>query len=218
MTSAGHQAVRRRALHEELNRTLVLDAAEEAFGERGYDGASVRDIAARAGFSTAALYLLFTNKQELYVATLLRRGVELLEAMQGASSDHDPPMERLHRIADAAIDFYRQHPHFSRLVAQAHARRVSSPLSDWQHHPDERVRAQFDRAMAFEASVIRRGQELGEIREGPPAALAHLFSVLVNSFLAVGAPTVGDAEGLSLEQLHAIIDGTFRTPPSRSRR
>jgi TetR/AcrR family transcriptional regulator len=214
----------RRARHDELNRTLILDAAEETFAVRGFEGGSVREIARRAGFSTAALYLYFANKTDLYGQMLVRRGAELHEAMTDAA-DGSPSsgLEQLHRMADAAIVNYRKHPHFARLVALAHAARLGSPLGAWQDSPDERVRTQYEQAMELEARVIGAAQARGEIRDGDRRALAHLFSVLVNSYLAVGAPVddedddddgerVEHAPGLTVEQLHEIIDGAFRPP------
>ena len=200
---------RRTELREALNRGLILDAAEEAFAERGYDGASLRDIAARAGFSSAAIYLFFENKQDLYEKMLVRRGDGLFEAMIAAGRSGDAPLARLHTMADVAIAFYRQWPSFARLVAMAQATLHGSPLAAWQDHPSTEVRAAFQRAMDFEAAVVAEGQRTGEIRDGEPHALAHLYSVLVNAYLTVGA-TEGATGGLRTDEIHDILDRVLR--------
>jgi AcrR family transcriptional regulator len=201
---------RRGELREALNRTLILDAAEEAFAQRGYDGASLRDIAARAGFSSAAIYLFFENKQDLYRRALLRRGDELFDAMAGAARPTDSPLARLHAMADVAIACYRRWPNFAQLVAMAQATmRGGSPLAMWQEHPDAELRAAFRRAMNLEAAVVEEGQRAGEIRSGDPHALAHLYSVLVNTFLTVGETEAG-AGGLSTVEVHDILDRVLR--------
>lgn len=51
-------------------RDTILDAAQKVFAEKGYDGASIRDIAARAGVSLSALYYYFPSKQETLAAML----------------------------------------------------------------------------------------------------------------------------------------------------
>jgi len=48
----------------------ILRAAREAFGERGYDGATVRGVAERAGVDAALLYHYFGSKQRLFVAAM----------------------------------------------------------------------------------------------------------------------------------------------------
>jgi TetR/AcrR family transcriptional regulator len=200
----------RRARHEELNRSLLLDAAEEAFGERGYAAASIRDIARRAGFSSAALYLFFSNKADLYREVLVRRGRELHDAMRAAAGTDKDALDRLRDMADVALDFYGRHPSFARLVAQTHTALLGTPLSEWQQHVDERVRSQFHDAMENEAEVIREGQRTGHIRPGDPFALAYIFSTLVNTHLAVGAGARDG--GLSVEQLHDLIASALRAP------
>jgi AcrR family transcriptional regulator len=52
----------------EDTRGRILGAAREAFGERGYEGATVRDIAARAGVDGALVHHYFGTKQQLFVA------------------------------------------------------------------------------------------------------------------------------------------------------
>jgi AcrR family transcriptional regulator len=49
----------------ERTRNLILDAAAEAFDERGFAGASLSDILSRAGVTKGALYFHFASKDEL---------------------------------------------------------------------------------------------------------------------------------------------------------
>ena len=51
-------------------RGRILDAARAAFGERGFDGATIRDIAARAGVDAALVHHYFGTKQQLFVAAM----------------------------------------------------------------------------------------------------------------------------------------------------
>jgi AcrR family transcriptional regulator len=53
--------------------TRLLDAAERAFAEKGFDGASVRAITAEAGANLAAAHYHFGSKEDLFVAVLARR-------------------------------------------------------------------------------------------------------------------------------------------------
>lgn len=52
----------------ERTRNVILDAAAEAFEERGFAGASLSDILARAGVTKGALYFHFSSKEDLAMA------------------------------------------------------------------------------------------------------------------------------------------------------
>jgi len=54
-------------------RSRLLDAAEDLFADRGFDGASVRDIAAAADVNTAAVNYHFQGKENLYTEVVRRR-------------------------------------------------------------------------------------------------------------------------------------------------
>lgn len=61
-------------------RAVILAAARELFAERGYERATVRDIATRAGVNQALLFRYFGSKDELFRATMTDRGRSMLEA------------------------------------------------------------------------------------------------------------------------------------------
>ena len=50
----------------------ILDAAEAVFAERGFDAASLGDVADRVGIRPQAIYNHFSGKRELYAAVLER--------------------------------------------------------------------------------------------------------------------------------------------------
>src|SRR5690606_31731508 len=60
-------------------------AAQELFAERGYERATVRDLATRAGVHQALLFRYFGNKDELFRATMTDRGRALREAGPAAA-------------------------------------------------------------------------------------------------------------------------------------
>jgi AcrR family transcriptional regulator len=66
---------RRRA----LTRTALLDAAAEVFAERGYQGASLDEIAEAAGFTRGAIYSNFDGKEDLFLRVMERRNDELFQ-------------------------------------------------------------------------------------------------------------------------------------------
>ncbi len=60
----------------------ILDAAEEIFGTRGFEGGNLRRIAAVAGVSQALLHYHYSNKEALYQAVFERRADAIRVARQ----------------------------------------------------------------------------------------------------------------------------------------
>ena len=206
---------RRRAARIADNRADILGAAERTFAERGITDASLRDIATAAGFSTAAIYNYFDSKDHLLAETLIRRGTELLTVIDTAAAEAGTPMAKLHCIADATVAFFASFPDFRRLLRRA--READATLSSLltQHAADEVERVA--RTFALMTGIVEDGQRLGEIREGPPTALTHLYMALVYEHVFLAGENAAGA--LTLEQFQDMLDGAFRaTGVGRRRR
>jgi AcrR family transcriptional regulator len=109
-TSSKHTARRRdrrtRAAREEGAdaRAMLLGAAAEVFARRGYDGASMDEIARCAGYSKGALYWHFDSKDELFFA-LMDQSVdapahEMIELLHAAPPEQDMAPEASRRMAE----------------------------------------------------------------------------------------------------------------------
>ena len=93
-----------------VTRKLLLDAAEELFAQKGFDGTSIRDITARAGRGPAAVNYFFGDKRELYEELFRLRLREMSESRQNAikavmSGESKPTLEKLFHAY--AIDFLK---------------------------------------------------------------------------------------------------------------
>lgn len=65
----------------------------EVFSERGFDGATVRQIAAKVGVSDPALYAHFKGKQEIFEALLKLAGPDLLASAGPSLASDKIPMQ-----------------------------------------------------------------------------------------------------------------------------
>ncbi len=67
---AKERKIGRQKAVSDLKRELILDAARKVFEADGLDGASLRAIAAGAGYTPAALYFHFESKEAIYAEVL----------------------------------------------------------------------------------------------------------------------------------------------------
>src|ERR1700739_1472557 len=91
-------------------RELILDAAKQVFAEEGLEGASLRAIAVRAGYTPAALYFHFASKEAIYAEVLQASLVSLGAAVDRAVAQAKTSQQRLKAAAMSFFRFYAEHP------------------------------------------------------------------------------------------------------------
>ncbi len=103
------RAGRKKAVTD-LKRGLILNAARRVFEADGLDGASLRAIAAAAGYTPAALYFHFDSKEAIYAEVLRGSLANLAEAVTRATLRSKTPAERLRAAAMAFFNYYADNP------------------------------------------------------------------------------------------------------------
>lgn len=78
-----------------VSRARIVATAAPLFAERGYDGASIREIAQAAGMTTASLYYHFSGKEDLFVAVHASAMDAVASAVARATEGLDDPWARL---------------------------------------------------------------------------------------------------------------------------
>lgn len=98
------------------SRDRLIDAAVEAFAERGFHATTTRDIAARAGMSPAALYVHHASKEDvLFEVSRVGHGGTLAE-VRAAVEAHDSPVDRLAAYVRAFTWWHAEHHTRARIV------------------------------------------------------------------------------------------------------
>lgn len=181
------QKMTRRALAKQQTREKVLQSARDLFIERGYEGATIRDIARAAGMSTGAVFASFTDKNELFDAILNDDFAGLVEPMRDAVVGATTSREALVGMFGAA---YRAHAHQLPLIQAALA-------ASWTRTPEaERLRREAMRPIrSLVQEVLERGVERGELTQ--KFDLRVVADMLWDLYLAGYRPAA--FEGLSVE-------------------
>ena len=94
----------------EIRLREVVDAAATAFAERGFAGASTRDIADRLGIRAASLYYYLPSK-DAALAAVCEFGVqEFIENLRGILAQDDSAAEKLRAAVANHLSPLRSHP------------------------------------------------------------------------------------------------------------
>ncbi|MFQ5433411.1 MAG: TetR/AcrR family transcriptional regulator [Anaerolineae bacterium] len=100
----------RRQREREARRQLILDAAKAVFADRGFQNATVEEIANRAELAVGTLYRYFQSKEEMYVSLLFEAMELFRQNIEAARASEAAPDEQLRAVWRFFYDFYVQQP------------------------------------------------------------------------------------------------------------
>jgi AcrR family transcriptional regulator len=134
----------------------IRDASTRLFAQRGFQATGIRDIAAEAGVTTAALYHYVGAKEELLVAIMRDVMDPLIEEAQRIVATHQRPDERLAALVRQHVRFHATEQ-LATLVADTEIRSLSPG-------PRDEVVARRDAYEAIWRKVIAEGIADGTFR------------------------------------------------------
>ncbi|MBA2477692.1 MAG: TetR/AcrR family transcriptional regulator [Sporichthyaceae bacterium] len=99
-------------------REQLVDIGRGLFAERGVDGTTVEEVAARSGVSKPVVYEHFGGKEGLYAVVVDRETTVLLAGMTQALQQGGHPREMLERAALAFLDYVEEHTDGFRILVR----------------------------------------------------------------------------------------------------
>jgi len=212
MTSAPSPKFRRR---KTARPSEIIEAALMIFAEKGFAGAKLDDIAARAGVSKGALYLYFETKEDLFRA-VVRDGVSPnLEAVQTMMRAYQGSFADLIRMAL---------PRLAHLAATTPLGAVVKMVIGESRNFPELARVWHDdvvgKAIALVTELIEKAQARGEVRLGDPRT--HAFSLIGpiligaiwrETFTPLGAADV-DLPAVARQHVETVLGGLLVERPT----
>lgn len=103
---AGRQNVTRRNYQYEKRLASILKAASKVIARKGFEGASVRDVAARARIGLSGIYYYFTNKEELLFALQQHTFSTLVARLKERLAASSSPEEKLQAVIDNHFEYF----------------------------------------------------------------------------------------------------------------
>lgn len=163
----------RKQREKQARREHILDAAAGLFAEKGFEAATMAQIARRAELAPGTLYIYFKSKDELYFALLEPQLLAHHQRNLQIAADEAAPADRA--IAEVLLEsgrYYLEKPGMIHLLTSYHAQKYRRLLSaECFDRLRELMRANVD----VLAALLRRGVEQGIF--APMDALATAIMV-----------------------------------------
>ncbi len=106
----------RKAWERKQRETRIIDIAQGVFFEKGYEQATIIEIAKAAGYTKRSIYLYFKDKEDIFLAVVLRGLTLLTEMLESAYFDQKSTKRGLEAVGNAFFDFSMQHPEYFSLI------------------------------------------------------------------------------------------------------
>lgn len=192
---------------ERARRAQLLACAVGALAEVGYAGASLAEIARRAGVSKGVVSYYFAGKDALLeqvVADVYARAGAAIAARIGAEAD---AAAALRGYVEANLGFLRDHPADIRAVVEiaANARRPDGTL---RFAPGD-----ADPVLEHLAGLLRAGQAAGRFRDFDPRSVALVIRGAIDTASGRLVTDPGFDLGTYTRELVALVEHATRNRP-----
>ncbi len=105
-TSQDNAGNRKRGSYDQ-RRERAIGAAAKVFADKGYHGATTRDIAALLGIRQGSLYYYFESKEEALEEVCLHALREYVRRMEAIAASDDTFVKKIHRVILSHLSSYR---------------------------------------------------------------------------------------------------------------
>jgi TetR/AcrR family transcriptional regulator len=153
-------------------RERILTSALDLFSERSFDGATTREIAARAGVTQGLLNYHFSSKDELWRAAvdgLFSELTEVLDARAVGLRGVDA-LTAAKLLIREFICFSATHPQLHRIITQEC--KNDGQRMDWM--VERHIRSRYEQTTALFSQLISAGHL-------PDIPVAHLYYILTGA-------------------------------------
>lgn len=163
---------------EQLYRTLVMDAAEELFGEKGVEATKMEEIAQTAGLSLSTVYAVMRGKSAILDALHETRLTELVESAGVATREVDSPLEMLIAGVRIFAEYFMTHLAYLQIYIDE-GRSWGLPVRG----RNSRARV-WERGHSMQVQLFQRGIEDGTFYSDEPERMANTLVAMQQVRLA----------------------------------
>ncbi|NLW53371.1 MAG: TetR/AcrR family transcriptional regulator, partial [Clostridiaceae bacterium] len=147
----------------------VYWAAISVFSQKGYEAASVQDIAQKAGISVGSLYSYFSSKEDLFKA-IAEMGYAVLEQIvtEWEQQKEDSFRSAMTTLFRMTLEYSRKYPDLSKLYLLL----TTDSLSPFSEKLSKQMEISFRSAYA---QLLKNAQDKGELRADIDLDMASYF-------------------------------------------
>jgi len=162
----------RKQREKEQRRQEILHAARKVFSSKGYNTATIEEIALEAELSPGTLYLYFKNKEELHTFLSIEILKRLADEIQKVVKEDISVEEKIERFRDVFIDVY---DYDSNILINLFHLQSGETLQNLSEDVLQQIKIYSTLAHGAIIDVVRQGIDQGIFIDEHPVALADIL-------------------------------------------
>jgi len=181
----------------------ILNAAEHVFALKGYDKATMQDIAKKAEYAIGTVYLYFKDKNALYFSLLEEKMRDMLTSLKEKTAKVSDARERLETCLKEKLAFFEANQDFFKIYIS------ESRESECSIEQKMQKTSFVEDYLRFMAGLMRAAQKQSVIRKDVDPDLAadvflSIFKLIIVRCFREGLQSTQDLKGLC-----SLIMGIF---------
>ncbi|CCK80404.1 TetR/AcrR family transcriptional regulator [Desulfobacula toluolica] len=162
----------RKQREKEQRKIEIINAARTVFSNKGFNSATMEEIASQAELSPGTLYLYFKNKEELHTSLSIEILKHLADEIQTVVNKNISVEEKIESFYDVFIDVYNYDPNILINLFHLQSGETLQNLSD---EVLQQIKTYSAMAHGAIIDVVKQGIEQGAFIDEHPVALADII-------------------------------------------
>lgn len=164
----------------EFRTSAILEAANHVFGNKGFEAATVEEIAEAAGIAKGTIYLYYPSKEAIFAATLESHKVALMEEGDKALAGGNTVEDKLCAFIRCKALYFERNRDFFRIYFSQLGPVFPLRLSCAKEGARQTYLQQVEKLIVF----IRQAQAEGTIRPLPAEIIAYALMDITRGLVA----------------------------------
>ena len=196
-------SLNRKKRDRQLRRSDILHASEHIFAQKGYDKATMQDIAREAQYATGTVYLYFKDKESLYFSLLEEKISGMMCVIKEKTSGVAGVREKLNILIYESLNFFENNQDFFHIFV--------SETTKFRWAIDRKIASSglMSEHMNYLSDIVRKAQQQKIIRKDFKAEhIADIFAAILSTVI-VGMLKEGSSHLERLKKISGFIFDLF---------
>jgi AcrR family transcriptional regulator len=175
----------------------ILELAKKRFEHFGYRKTTIDEICRDGGISKKTVYRHFRDKEDLFARVLVGEALSALAEVFRRLGGVSDPVERLERLTRVALEYFREEPFITRLLADEDGIYLPKRLSAYV----ERAESATIRMIA---EILKQGIDQGRFREVDLRVTPYALLKLFQAFTYARSPSLSRAKKTAKQEAQML--------------